>query len=136
MNQKEDININWLELFEIISELLRGKQISTERQEYVNYASKQIIESFNCERIIIPTLFAGYGPTDRNLRYTKYISCMLIKTADIKSTFDFFLNKQRYVNIMNTNEFKKWTCTVIKKIVTCTDEMTDTPVQATKDPRR
>lgn len=136
MNQKADIAIDWLELHEIISELLLGKQISQEKEKNVKDISKKIIEIFDCERINIPTLFAGFGPTDRNIRYTKYVSYMPIRTSDVKSPFDFFMNKQRYVNIMNTNEFKKWTCTVIKKVVAYADEMTDMPVHATKEPRR
>ena len=138
MNLLPSIGIDWLRLHIIIYDLLCEKNVSIKDLSYLKATSNSIALRFKCEKIIHPTLFAGYGPTDRNIRYIKHLSCMPISIPDIKSPFDFFANKQRYLNVLKNNEFKKWTGDILKTMINpkYIDDLSGKPIESGKHSRK
>ena len=109
-------DIDWYEMHHIVYLLLRGEIVESEQLNYLKESSNKIASLLKCEKVIAPTLFSGYGPTDRNLRYTKRISYIPVSIPNIKSPLDFFCDKKRYINTLKTNEFKKWSGEILKRL--------------------
>ena len=128
-------NIDWYKLHHIVYLLLCEKNIERDDLSYLKESINNIAILLNCEKVIMPTLFSGYGPTDRNIRYIQRLSYTPVMIPEINSPFDFFSDKKRYLNSLKTNDFKKWSGEIIKRLFN-SKVYNSEPVQSTKRSRK
>ena len=135
MEAFKPLDINWLRIYDIIESLLAAKQVDESSMQYISKMSIRIIERFEIKHISLPSIFAGYGPMDRNIRYKKRIASLPISLPGFNTPLDFFTGRSKVSELIATNAFKNWTITVLQKVLRIENEQKDNPQQATKQNR-